>query len=305
MRYSEADQEAGRELEWADETPEDEQLKWGEAEHPADEIEWGEGYDQHGPNQAAIERQSTVGLSKTSKRRGQQGWESPQRFALEVKFGPYVPAVDRPVESGLGPYAQIYGPTDSTGQATGQPKAGLFSALAFDWQFVYLGGPFSVGTSVGFFRDKAQALVAEPDPDADTVRAAADKTTFNIVPVTLLAGYRFELLADRFKVPLVPYAKGGLAYGFWWSTDGNGNVSVNSRGEKGRGGSLGWQANAGLMLRLDFIDRASSKTLDRTTGINHTYLFGEYQLARLNGFGTGTFVDVGEDTWLVGLAIEF
>lgn len=305
MRYSEADQDPGRELEWAEETPPPPELEYAEETPEEERVGVGEGVERPAPSQEALERQGPAALTSTTGGRTYSG-ESPQRFAFELKFGPYLPNVDRNFSGdGLGPYANIYGPTDDTGASTGQPKPGLFSAIAFDYQFVYLGGPLSVGTSVGFFRDSAQALIAEPEPDAETIRSPADKTRFNVIPVTLLAGYRFELLADRWRVPLVPYAKGGLAYGFWWSTDGNKKISVNSRDEKGRGGSIGWQVNAGMMLRLDFIERGSSRDLDRITGINHTYLFGEYQISRMSGFGSGNRVDVGDDTWLVGLAIEF
>jgi hypothetical protein len=304
LDYADEPPDPTAELEYADETPPPPELEYAEETPLPEPVEYGEGFEHAPPSKEVLEAQGPGGLAKTTRGRGAN--ESPQRFAFELKFGPYTPSADRTYTGdGLGPYAQIYGPTDSTGTATGEPKPRLFSAIAFDWQFVYLGGPLSVGTSVGFFRDTAQAILAEPDPDADTIRSPADKTSFNVIPVTLLAGYRFELMADRWKVPLVPYAKGGLAYGFWWSTSGSGKVSENSEGVKGRGGNIGWQVNAGMMLRLDFIDRGSARELDRVTGINHTYLFGEYQISRMSAFGSGTRFDVGDDTWLVGLAMEF
>ena len=125
-----------------------------------------------------------------------------------------------------------------------------------------------------------------------------------MVPLALTVGYRFELLADRFKVPLVPYAKGGLTYAFWWSRDG-GEIAENMAGEKARGGTWGWQINAGGMLRLDFIEPGTAKKLDASTGINHTYLFGEYQLARITNFGQDDAVSLGDSTFFVGLAMEF
>jgi hypothetical protein len=298
---------ATSEIEYAQEAPPTTPIEYAEATE-AEPLEYGEGFPQAPPSREALARQGpesvhgTAGGVKRSMR-GRAPGESPQRFQLELGLGPYVPAVDRGhTGDELGPYATIYGPTDDRGEATGQPKPRLFTRLGFEWQFVYLGGPLSVGTSIGFFRDTAQALVAEPEPGADTIRSSADKTSFNVIPVALLLGYRFELVADRFNVPLVPFAKGGLAYGFWWSTDGNGKISENEAGEKGRGGNVGWQVDLGMMLRLDFVDRGSARELDRGTGINHTYLFGEYQIARLNDFGTASSVDVGDDTWLLGLA---
>lgn len=230
--------------------------------------------------------------------------DSPQRFALELKFGPYLPTVDANSGPGLGPYAEIFGVTSEVGLAIGEPKQAVFSVIGFEWQFLDVGGPLSIGTTVGLFRDRAAGLLVSADAEG-SYRSKADRVRFGVVPVTLLLGYRFELLADRFNVPLVPYARGGLGYGFWWSRGGNKKVSVDSQGNKGRGGSVGWQANLGMMLRLDFIDRESIRALDRATGINHTYIFGEYMISRLDGFGSDKRMSVGDDTWLVGLAIAF
>lgn len=295
-------EETTEELQWADESPPPPELEYADAPEGA-ELEYSDLPPEPEASEGALARQDTVNVAEDIP---PESYESRQRFALELKFGPYVPSVDRPYEGeGFGPYATIFGETDGTGAASDQPRPGLFSVIAFDWQFYDLGGPFSVGTSIGFFRDTADALLADPDPDAESVRSSADSTTFSVIPVTLLVGYRFELLADRYRVPLVPYAKAGLGYGFWWTKAGNGNLSTNSAGEKGRGGSLGWQANLGGMLRLDWLEFSSARTLDRTTGINHTYLFGEYQISRLNGFNSGKRLHVGDDTWLLGLAIEF
>lgn len=258
------------------------------------------------PSEEAIARESTAELDKPGRRGRFKPDGSPQRFALEFKIGPYLPNVDRRYDGpGLGPYSTIFGPTDDLGAATGEAKVGVMPAFGFDWQFVYLGGPFGIGTQIAFFRDKARALIAEPNP-GENVRSEADSTRFAMVPISLLASYRFELLADKFRwVPLVPYAKAGLTYAFWWTRDGSGDISENAAGQKGRGGVLGWQLNAGGMLRLDFIEPGTAKKLDRTTGINHTYVFGELQVSRLANFGAGNSIALGDTTWFVGLAMEF
>ena len=106
-------------------------------------------------------------------------------------------------------------------------------------------------------------------------------------------------------MPLVPYTKAGLTYAFYWIKDGTEKVAKNTQGEKGHGGVLGWQLDFGLMLRLDVFERGTSKKLDQSTGINHTYLFGEYQLARINNFGAGKTIQLGDSTFFAGLAVEF
>jgi hypothetical protein len=266
------------------------------------------------PSEEAVTRQGTVdfGDPPAKTKRKQAPYESPQRFALELKFGPYLPEVDRNYSGkGLGPYATIYGETDSRGVATGQPTKGFYGGLAFEYQITHLAGPIGIGFQWTMMRDKAQALLADPptDPKAD-VRSGADSTRFAVMPLALQVVYRFELLADRFRVPLVPYAKAGLNYSFWWSKNGSGDISTlkDANGkvvDKARGGAWGFQTNIGGMLRLDFLERGTARTLDRATGINHTYLFAEWQLSRVNNFGRKNSINLGDSTWLVGLALEF
>jgi hypothetical protein len=291
------------EVRWADEVPDEPELRWAKESPEDPELEHAEGGERSPPSGAALDRQD----GRAQRDPEIRGYEaSPQRFEFEIKFGPYSPDVDRNHEGdGPGAYESIFGETNSRGEAIDEPKPGLMTALAFEWQFVNFGGPFLLGTQIGYFRDKAQALVAAPEDGASTVRSAADTARFHVMPVSLSIGYRFEYLADRFRVPIVPYGKFGVAYGFWWSTDGNKEVSVNAAGEKGRGGTWGWQVNAGGMLRLDVFDVNNALDLDRNTGINHAYVFGEFQLIRLDDFGKERGVNVGDATWLLGLAIEF
>jgi hypothetical protein len=268
------------------------------------------------PSEEAVTRQGTIdfGDPPPKGKRGAKAvpYASPQRFAIEIKFGPYLPDIDRNYSgAGLGPYATIYGETDSRGLATSKPKNGFYGGLAFEYQIVNLAGPIGIGFQWSMMRDKAQALLAElpVDPEAD-VRSGADSTRFAVMPLALQAVYRFELLADRFRVPLVPYAKIGVNYSFWWSKNGSGNIStIKDDGgkviDKARGGAWGFQTNLGGMLRLDFLERGTARTLDRVTGINHTYLFGEWQLSRVNNFGRKNSINLGDSTWLVGLAVEF
>jgi len=264
-----------------------------------------EGKTKPPPSDAALARDNPLNAPDTRRRdrAGRPG--SPQHFEFEFKMGPYLPDVDRDYTGpGLGPYATIFGQIDATGAAIDQPRAYPTPTLAFEWQFIYLAGPLGIGAQVGFFRDKAKALIAAP-LDPDILRSEADDTVFGMVPTALQITYRFELLADRFKIPLVPYGKAGLAYALFWNKSGSGNLARNSQGEAAVGGVPGWQVNLGGMLRMDFIEPGTAKKLDRLTGINHTYLFGEYQLSRVDNFGLGEVLNLGDSTWFAGLAIEF
>ncbi len=265
------------------------------------------------PSEAAVAVQGNPELADSlATKKKPKPFASPQRFAVEVKFGPYLPDIDRKYSgAGLGPYASVYGVTNDRGEATGQPSKGFYGGVAFEYQIVNLLGPLGVGFQWSLFRDKAQALLADPPADeTQSVRSAADKTRFAVMPMALQVVYRFEFLADRFRIPLVPYAKAGVNYSFWWSKDGSGDISTikDDNGkviDKARGGAWGFQTNVGGMLRLDFLERGEARNLDRITGINHTYLFGEWQFSRVNNFGRKNSINLGDSTWLVGLAIEF
>lgn len=256
------------------------------------------------PSEEAIARDSEVRLDKKEKYKFKRTGTK-QRFEFEFKMGPYLPNIDREYDGpGLGPYATTFGERNSDGVAIDQPKKFPMPAVAFEYQIVYLAGPLGLAFQAGFFRDKAPALLARPMPGDTSVRSAADDVKFAMIPLALQAVYRFELPADRWRIPLVPYAKFGPAFSFWWTKNGAGHISRSGPG-KGIGGVWGFQLNAGGMLRLDFIEPASAKRLDQITGINHTYLFGELQLTYLDNFGAKNSISLGMATWFAGLALEF
>lgn len=275
--------------------------------------------EQSPPPEAAVRAQfdADLGPADTRKKRRQRGreasyarFESPQRFAIELKFGPYLPDVDRAYRGAdpYGPYAKIFGLTDERGETIGAPKNVVMPVLGFEWQFFNPAelGPLALGLSGGFMRDSAKALFADPpsDPEAP-LRSEADTISFTAIPLALQAVFRLEIIPDRLGIPLVPYAKGGLAYAIWWSRNADRKLSRSDSGDKALGGVWGWQVNFGGMLRLDFLDVGSTRNLDRTTGINHTYIFGEYQLSRINNFGRAGSLNLGDSTWFAGLAVEF
>ncbi|WAS97149.1 MXAN_2562 family outer membrane beta-barrel protein [Nannocystis punicea] len=264
------------------------------------------------PSESAVVGQSNPDLTDSLKKKQTSlTAESKQRFALEVKMGPYLADVDRNWSGeGFGPYAKIFGETDERGITIGQPKKSIYGGIAFEWQITKkLAGPIGIGVQWTMARDKAQAPLAEPPAEGST-RSGADTVRFTVMPIALQAVYRFELLADKVRwAPFVPYVKAGLAYGFWWTKNGNGNIAVIKDGtevvDRGRGGVWGYQINLGMMLRLDFLDPDTARTFDRISGINHTYIIGEWQLTRLSNFGRKDSMNLGDSTWMVGLATEF
>lgn len=215
---------------------------------------------------------------------------SPQRFALEMRFGPYRPDVDSEFEgSGRTPYQKFYGDDNR-----------LMMQLELDYQLFQKFGSAGIGVGIGYFSATAKAF------DATGLGSrTADDSTLKIIPLSLLAVYRFDMLYERRGIPLVPYAKLGLAYAYWQVTDGNDEIATDGIGAEARGGTLGWQGALGISLVLDFIDPDSARAFDSEMGVNHTHLFFELNHYDISGLGQSNRMHLGDDTWTMGLMFEF
>ncbi|MBW2733023.1 MAG: hypothetical protein JRH20_11580 [Deltaproteobacteria bacterium] len=221
-------------------------------------------------------------------------YHSPQRFALELKLGPFIPDIDGEF-SGNSPYEDILG-----------SDPGLMFQTEFDFQVWRGFGSIGVGGSIGYFT-KGGAPFADDSVDGAPASGnitVAGETSITLVPLSLLAVYRFDVLAQRYNIPLVPYIKLGLSYTFWFMDKGDGSIA-SYEGDDAEGGSLGWQINLGVALLLDVFEPQSAKTLDMDLGVNHTYIFIELYHLDANGFSGETALNVGDTSFLAGLAIEF
>jgi hypothetical protein len=221
-----------------------------------------------------------------------EGLRSPQSWAVELRLGPYHPDVDSEFSGGQHPYNDFYGSgTD------------ILTAIEVDYQLWHRFGSIGVGISAGYFNDTAHACAPG---GCQQPRSGADESGFNLVPVNFLAVYRFDVPAVRWNVPLVPYFKLGLAYDFWWFTNGAGEVPHLGGGKDvGRGATAGYTVAGGLSLLLDWLDQGSAVTADSELGLNHTYLFFEVFHSGVNGLGSSDKLHVGDSTWSMGLAFEF
>ncbi|HEU5055285.1 MAG TPA: hypothetical protein VFU21_02115, partial [Kofleriaceae bacterium] len=72
-----------------------------------------------------------------------------------------------------------------------------------------------------------------------------------------------------------------------------------------RGGSLGWQATAGIAVRAERIDPDAEQSLRNELGIEHAGLVIEATHARVDGFGSDRKLSVGDTTWFGGINFEF
>ncbi len=211
----------------------------------------------------------------------------PQRVAVEVRIGPYTPRVDEQV-SGT-PYETTFGDSQR-----------WFGGVEGDWQVLRIHKVLSFGPGFNW------AYTSSSGKGFLTSGAgrSGQETSLNIMPMQLVGVLRLDALADNTPVPLVPYAKLGLAGALWWSKDGGETAYDDASGTDGTDFSYGYCGAAGLMLRLDFLDPDDANTTRAWQGLDHSYLFAEWNMSRLDGFGSNSTMDVGADTWLLGVAAE-
>jgi hypothetical protein len=205
--------------------------------------------------------------------------ESPKGGMIELKLGSFLPGID--TEAGLTstPYADYFGTA----------KLLLFE-VEWERQFFQAFGSAAIGISAGYAEKYAYAKEVTGTPSANV------RTGLRTIPLRLLGVYRFDVAANRWGVPLVPYAKLGLV-GIPWSI-------VKSATTEAAGFSYGWQATGGLALQLDFLQPRMARDLDSSIGINHSYLFAEYTYQDVNNFGRPSLV-LSSRYWMFGLGLEF
>ncbi len=217
-------------------------------------------------------------------KRGEQS-ESKQEAAFELRFGRYVPEVDS--QLGSTPFRETFGTSNRY----------MFGAEV-DWQLLRIPhfGTLAPGLGWGYTKFSAKARYADGNG------VSSSSTRLAIMPMYLVGVARADVLPKSFKIPLVPYAKLGLGYAMWWSTDGQRSATYN--GKVGRGASYGLTYALGGMFLLDVLDEDDAVSADGITGINNSYIFAEWFRAQLDGFGSKSVLDVGSSSWVVGVALE-
>jgi hypothetical protein len=215
--------------------------------------------------------------------------ESSRNFALEVRFGPYLPRVDSEFSNGATPFKDYYGTTNR-----------VMLGTEFDWLPLTVRDTlrFGVGGGISYTTMSTKALIA-----SDHTKQSAQDTRLRILPQWVVGVARVDILNRRTPIPLVFVGKLGLANGMWWVSD---DPSANRAGGiRGRGMSYGVYYGAGLQVDLSFLDPYRSKHLDVVSGINSISLFGEFYGMELNGFGASNTLRVGDRTWVLGLELDF
>ncbi len=219
-------------------------------------------------------------------------YESPQNFALELRFGPYRPDIDSEFE-GLPADQRPFQRTFGDGK-------GFHFGVEFDWQALrvpYL-GTFGPGFGWSTVSRSAKAF------QLNSSERAGEDTTLSIMPMYAVGVLRIDYPSRRYHIPIVPYGKAGLGFALWSSSIATGVVTRD--GVTGRGRSWGTHFALGAAFLLDVIDPSAAHSMDRSVGVNNTYAYIEWMRNDLgNLLESKPQMRVGASTWVTGLAIEF
>lgn len=221
--------------------------------------------------------------------------KTPRNFGLELRAGSFQPQIDK--ESGLNgtPYKDVFG-----------SSMRLYLETHVEWLVFKKFGSIGIGGSVGFTWAVAQAL----RPEGSTPSTDDTKTTNNtglwIIPLRLDVSYRFDYFVHRNNIPVVPYIRGGLDYHIWFVTDPSGGLATDtSSGESvsALGARLGFHFAMGVQFLLDILDRRSARTFDSEIGVNHTYLFFEWNFSWVGVVTPG--LNLSDSSFRAGLMFQF
>jgi hypothetical protein len=214
-----------------------------------------------------------------------KNYETPQKFAFELRFSPYYPQVDS--EPGLQgtPLHDTFGGSDRL----------LFEA-EFDWQVVRVPHFGTIGPGIGLGDTKPHG--------ATGTTVSGETTSLSVYPIYVVAVARADVLWKEARIPLVPYAKLGLGYAIWRASNSLGTSQYN--GVAGDGGSFGTQLGVGLAFNVNVFDEYAAKTFDESVGVNGTYVFAEYTRSDLDGLGIQQHpLRVGAEMATFGVTVEF
>lgn len=212
--------------------------------------------------------------------------ESARTGAVQLKLGPYSPgqAIDAETE------ANVYEDTFD--------GAMLLFEIQYDRYVWQKHGALGVGFSAGYAEKYGPATVVDGAAGSST----SVKTALQVFPLKLMAIYNWDYALLTYRVPLVPYARAGVAYVPWRSTVG-GEISTLPNGNLAQGGKWGITGTAGISFLLDVLEPRMARDFDSGLGVNHSYLFAEYNLMRADSFKSG--LDLSSSHFMFGMTFEF
>jgi hypothetical protein len=203
---------------------------------------------------------------------------------FELKLGTLRPRVGD--EPGLtsNPYADVFG-----------NKSMLYGGGELDFLFWRGYGSVGLGFSAGYAEKYAPAILDDGTP-------SPEKTALIIFPLRFSLLYRFDATWERWRVPLVPYVKVALLATPWRVTKGGDTEVVN--GQPGNGLKWGCGFTGGVAFVLDVLSDQMAHDLTNDVGIQHSYIFAEYNYDISDDFGKHA-LNLSARWFTFGLGFEF
>jgi hypothetical protein len=220
--------------------------------------------------------------------------ESSREFQFELKFGNYTPDID---SEGVDAYSTIF-----------DDKSMFMTRIELDWQLFQGFGSIAIGGEFGYAQVTGNAVAV------DTSDTTTDETQFKMIPLSLSLIYHLDIMAVKWRFPVVPFFKAGIDYCIWWINDGLDETSSYSvtdpdtgKSEKfeGTGDTWGWHVATGVKFLLDNFAPQMAQTFDNEVGVNNSYLFVEYVISDIDDFGSDKSFQLGDENLMFGLAFEF
>jgi hypothetical protein len=218
-----------------------------------------------------------VGPGRAAAQQGLENWSeptnpaSPQRFAVELRVGPYTPDTNDAV------FDRVFG------------GSSLLFGAEFDYLPIRIPDVLSLGIGAGFgtvsYEGKASSLDGT---------ATSETTSLSLLPLSLVAVLRLDVLPRLTGIPLLLTGKIGADLVYWSATTGD------TQDGEGLSPGLRWAAQAAL--ELDFFEPRAARALDDEWGINHSFLFAEVYGSQAGGDS----LPVGTPfAWAAGLGFHF
>ena len=215
--------------------------------------------------------------------------ETPRTATIDFRVGPYQPRIDAAV-SGRAPYKEIYGDSSP-----------LMFRLSYDRLLWTKFGSLTMGGSIGYWSNEGAAI--EEGSMTPALGESAETSEMMMIPLQLQISYRFDPYQDT--IPLVPVFRLGVDYIGWGFYDSAGDIEEFRPGQEAFGGTWGWHWTAGVHLLLDWLSPSMALGFDRDAGVNNSYLTFEYTGSQIDDFGSDESLRLGDNTFFVGLSLDF
>ena len=165
------------------------------------------------------------------------GGQSPEHVDWQLHIGPYTPY------PGSNAFDEIFG-----------SDGGPMVAMEFDFHLVRIPyvGVLQAGFRAGWAKYRARACALGTDGLPDCSNRADEREKLVLLPLTLLAALKIDVLAEELNIPLVITGKLGLDVHFWRNRRGGSTVG------SGRSLGLRWGCHVRLRVGRDRAPRSAS-----------------------------------------------